>query len=104
MGLRSPDTHLFADWGPLVADGPDGHSAELPLADCPGRRDGLGGWRLYGEDNVPAEGNVVIVANLKPAKLMGIESNGMVLAASPDGGKPNLIGFEQPPAPGTRVR
>src|SRR5258708_226988 len=31
---------------------------------------------------------VVIVFNLKPAKLMGVESNGMVLAASPDGGKP----------------
>ena len=31
--------------------------------------------------------SVVIVFNLKPAKLMGIESNGMVLAASADGGK-----------------
>ena len=31
---------------------------------------------------------IAIVANLKPAKLMGIESNGMVLAASPDGGAP----------------
>src|SRR6185503_5343364 len=47
---------------------------------------------------------VVIVFNLKPAKLMGIESNGMVLAASPDGGKPTLVSFEQPPPPGTRVR
>jgi len=47
---------------------------------------------------------VVIVFNLKPAKLMGIESNGMVLAASPDGGKPTLLGFDAPPAPGTRVR
>ena len=47
---------------------------------------------------------VAIVFNLKPAKLMGIESNGMVLAASPDGGKPLLVGFEQPPAPGTRIR
>jgi methionyl-tRNA synthetase len=47
---------------------------------------------------------VAIVANLKPAKLMGIESNGMVLAASPDGGKPLLVGFEEPPAPGTRIR
>ncbi len=28
---------------------------------------------------------VVIVANLQPAKLMGIESQGMVLAASSDG-------------------
>ena len=38
---------------------------------------------------------IVIVFNLKPAKLMGIESNGMVLAASPDGGKPTLVGFDQ---------
>ncbi len=47
---------------------------------------------------------IVMVFNLKPAKLMGIESNGMVLAASPDGGKPTLVGFEQDVAPGTRVR
>ena len=47
---------------------------------------------------------VVIVFNLKPAKLMGIESNGMVLAASPDGGKPTVVSFEVPPEPGTRVR
>ena len=48
--------------------------------------------------------HVAIVANLKPAKLMGIESNGMVLAASPDGGKPMLVSFDEPPTPGTRVR
>jgi methionyl-tRNA synthetase len=48
--------------------------------------------------------HVAVVANLKPAKLMGIESNGMVLAASPDGGKPMLVAFDAPPAPGTRVR
>jgi methionyl-tRNA synthetase len=47
--------------------------------------------------------SVVIVANLKPAKLMGIESNGMVLAASPEGGLPIVINAE-PAAPGTRVR
>jgi methionyl-tRNA synthetase len=47
---------------------------------------------------------VVIVFNLKPAKLMGIESNGMVLAASPDGGKPTVVSFDVPPEPGTRVR
>ena len=48
--------------------------------------------------------SVVIVFNLKPAKLMGIESNGMVLAASADGGKPIIVGFDEPVAPGTRVR
>jgi methionyl-tRNA synthetase len=48
--------------------------------------------------------SIVIVFNLKPAKLMGIESNGMVLAASPEGGKAMLLSFDEPPAPGTRVR
>jgi methionyl-tRNA synthetase len=48
--------------------------------------------------------HVAIVANLKPAKLMGIESNGMVLAASPEGGKPILVAFDVPPPLGTRVR
>jgi methionyl-tRNA synthetase len=47
---------------------------------------------------------VVIVFNLKPVKLMGIESNGMVLAASPDNGKPIVVSFDDPPPPGTRVR
>jgi methionyl-tRNA synthetase len=47
---------------------------------------------------------VVIVFNLKPAKLMGIESNGMVLAASPEGGKPMVVTFDVPPDPGARVR
>jgi methionyl-tRNA synthetase len=47
---------------------------------------------------------VVIVFNLKPAKLMGVESNGMVLAASPEGGKPTVVTFDEAPAPGTRVR
>ena len=48
--------------------------------------------------------SVVIVFNLKPAKLMGIESNGMVLAASPENGQPVVVTFDTPPAPGTRVR
>jgi methionyl-tRNA synthetase len=37
---------------------------------------------------------VVIVTNLKPAKLMGHESNGMVVAAS-DGGRPVLVTFAE---------
>jgi methionyl-tRNA synthetase len=46
---------------------------------------------------------VVVVANLAPAKLMGIESNGMVLAASPAGLPVLLRPLEEVP-PGTRVR
>jgi methionyl-tRNA synthetase len=47
---------------------------------------------------------IVVVANLQPAKLMGIESNGMVLAGSPDGGKPILVAFDQDVPAGSRVR
>ena len=47
---------------------------------------------------------IAVVVNLKPAKLMGIESNGMLLAASPEGGKPELVTFVNPPPPGTRIR
>lgn len=46
---------------------------------------------------------VVVVANLAPAKLMGIDSNGMVLAASPSGLPVLLRPLEEVP-PGTRVR
>ncbi|MGE3508355.1 MAG: methionine--tRNA ligase [Vicinamibacterales bacterium] len=47
---------------------------------------------------------IVIVANLQPAKLMGIESNGMVLAGSAEGGLPVLVGFDTALPPGARVR
>ncbi len=46
---------------------------------------------------------IVIVANLQPAKLMGIESQGMVLAASIDG-EPSLIAVDPAVPPGTKVR
>lgn len=46
---------------------------------------------------------VILVANLKPAKLMGIESQGMILAAS-DGDRIILAGFDQEVAPGCRVK
>jgi len=45
-----------------------------------------------------------IVFNLKPAKLMGIESNGMILAASAEGGKPVLVAFDGEIAPGSRIK
>ena len=46
---------------------------------------------------------VVVVANLKPARLMGEESNGMVLAAEVDG-RPVLLEPEAEVAPGTQIR
>jgi methionyl-tRNA synthetase len=47
---------------------------------------------------------IVIVANLQPAKLMGVESQGMVLAASLEGGDPVLLQPEHEVPTGTRVR
>jgi methionyl-tRNA synthetase len=47
--------------------------------------------------------SIVIVANLAPRKMMGLESNGMVLAASPEGAAAFVINSEPAP-PGTRVR
>ena len=49
--------------------------------------------------------NVVIVANLKPAKLMGVESNGMVLAATVgEAGEPSLLEVAADVPPGSRVK
>jgi methionyl-tRNA synthetase len=47
---------------------------------------------------------VVIVANLQPRKLRGIESNGMIVAASVDGGKPVLAGFHEDIPVGARLK
>ena len=46
---------------------------------------------------------VVIVANLQPATLMGVESNGMVLAAS-IGGEPSLLSVDASVPAGTKVK
>jgi methionyl-tRNA synthetase len=47
---------------------------------------------------------VVIVANLAPRKLRGLESNGMIVAASPEGGKPVLCGFLEDVPIGSRLK
>ncbi|MES1258884.1 MAG: methionine--tRNA ligase [Acidobacteriota bacterium] len=47
---------------------------------------------------------VVIVANLQPRKLRGIESNGMIVAGSLEGGKPVLAGFLEDVPVGARLK
>jgi methionyl-tRNA synthetase len=47
---------------------------------------------------------VVIVANLQPRKLRGIESQGMIVAASLEGGKPVLAGFLEDVPVGARLK
>lgn len=47
--------------------------------------------------------SIVIVANLKPTKLMGVESRGMLLATDAESGL-CLIGFDKDPKTGAKVR
>ncbi len=59
-----------------------------------------------GKDYKPEElvgKSIVIVANLKPARLMGVESHGMLLATdSPEG--LTLLGFDREPKTGGKIR
>ena len=47
---------------------------------------------------------VVIVANLEPRKLRGLVSQGMIVAASLEGGLPVLAGFQEKITPGARLK
>ena len=47
---------------------------------------------------------IVVVANLKPAKLRGVLSQGMLLAASDASGQPFILTTEEPVPPGLRVK
>ncbi|MGD0263661.1 MAG: methionine--tRNA ligase [Candidatus Methylomirabilota bacterium] len=47
---------------------------------------------------------IVIVANLKPTKLMGVESRGMLLAVNEPGGRIILVTPEKPAVPGSPVK
>lgn len=59
-----------------------------------------------GKDYKPEEligKSIIVVANLKPAKLMGVESHGMLLATDGVEGL-TLIGFDKAPKTGAKVR
>ena len=45
---------------------------------------------------------IAVVANLKPAKIRGVESNGMLMAAKV-GGRAELVTFDRRVKPGTRL-
>jgi methionyl-tRNA synthetase len=58
-----------------------------------------------GKDYTPEEivgKTIVVVANLKPAKLMGVESRGMLLATDTAEGL-TLLGFDRPPKTGAEI-
>ncbi len=47
---------------------------------------------------------IVVVANLKPAKLMGVESQGMLLAATDEDGTLSILGLDRDVHQGARVK
>ncbi|HWQ53772.1 MAG TPA: methionine--tRNA ligase [Bryobacteraceae bacterium] len=57
----------------------------------------------YKPEQLPGR-KVVIVANLQPRKLRGIESQGMIVAASVEGGKAVLAGFLEDIPVGARLK
>jgi methionyl-tRNA synthetase len=59
--------------------------------------------KAYAPDQLVGR-KVVIVANLAPRKLRGIESKGMIVAASLEGGDPVLAGFLENIQPGARLK
>lgn len=61
--------------------------------------------RVYAPETLIGR-TVVIVANLETATLLGVESNGMILAATDLDGRPVLVTVDDPAAapPGSRVR
>jgi methionyl-tRNA synthetase len=62
---------------------------------------GIAGF--YAPEDLPGR-RVVLVANLKPAKLRGILSQGMILAAEDDEGNLALVQPDKELPPGARVR
>ena len=59
--------------------------------------------KSYGPDDLIGK-KIVVVANLKPAKLMGVESQGMLLAATDDQGTLSILSLDRDVKRGARVK
>lgn len=64
----------------------------------------VAGIRAHYEPQVLVGKQIVIVANLEPATLRGVESQGMLLAASDDAGHLAVVTPERPIANGGHVK
>ncbi len=59
--------------------------------------------RAYDPNDLPGK-HIAVVTNLKPATLMGIRSEGMLLATDGEDGALSLVGFDRPPKIGAKIR
>ncbi|HVO25097.1 MAG TPA: methionine--tRNA ligase subunit beta [Candidatus Margulisiibacteriota bacterium] len=64
----------------------------------------VAGIRAHYEPDALVGKQVVVVANLEPATLRGVESQGMLLAASDSEGRLAIVVPEKPIAPGAQVK
>jgi methionyl-tRNA synthetase len=64
----------------------------------------VAGIRAHYADQDLIGKQVVVVANLQPASLRGVESQGMLLAASDDQGRLAIVTPEKPVANGAQVK
>jgi len=69
-----------------------------------GRRQVVAGIARYYRPEELIGRQVLYVANLKPVKLRGVLSQGMILAAEDDQGRLALTTLDRPLAPGSKVR
>jgi len=81
---------------------------QVDLGD-PSTSSGLGGRQVVagiGKTYEPAElvgREIVVVANLEPRVMMGVESQGMLLAASDANGTPVILTVERDVEPGAKI-
>ncbi len=77
---------------------PDGNGEEIPTT----RQILSGIAKAYApEDMIGKE--VVVIVNLEPRMMMGMESQGMLLAAHGENGEPVLLGVEREVSPGSKI-
>ncbi len=77
---------------------------KIDLGEASGPRTILAGIAEHYKPEQLLNRKVVVVANLAPRKMRGIESQGMVVAASLDGGAPVLAGFLEDVPVGARLK
>ena len=61
---------------------------------------GLGLW--YSPEDLKGK-YIIVVANLKPKRIFGLVSQGMLLAAEDENGVPVLLTVEKPVPPGSKI-
>ena len=64
----------------------------------------VAGIRAHYEPAALVGRQIIVVANLEPARLRGVESQGMLLAASDTEGRLAIVTPEKPVAPGATVK